>query len=145
MFVPVSERHGVLQTIFISTGKTALDLASLQYTLNGAAINNLRDGVTGLILFDGVRFLECLEGEDDIVDAAFKRITQNALHRTKAPSSARARSCPNASSRPGAGPAADFKPKPMARGCRSLSTTSSRNMTDLNTQALFSSFARIRP
>jgi hypothetical protein len=133
----------VLQTIFISTGKAALDLAGLQYTLNGAALNNLRNNVTGLILFDEVRFLECLEGEDDIVDAAFERIKQNDLHRGCVLLSRRI--IPQRQFQTWNWACRGLQPEASGAGLSMLVDDRVRNVTDLNTQALFSSFARIRP
>ena len=133
----------MLQTIFISTGKTALDLPSLQYTLNGAALNNLRNGVTGLILFDGVRFLECLEGEDEIVDATFARISQNGLHRGCVLLSRK--TIPERQFQTWNWACRGVQPEAGGVGLPPLVDDIVRNVTDLNTQALFSSFARIRP
>lgn len=42
--------------------------------------NNARARVTGLLFFDGKRFLQALEGEDAAVDATFARIQQDDRH-----------------------------------------------------------------
>jgi hypothetical protein len=43
--------------------------------------NNARDGITGLLYFDGVRFLQVLEGPDAQVRAAVDRIRADTRHR----------------------------------------------------------------
>lgn len=42
--------------------------------------NNRRDGVTGLLYTDGVRFLQVLEGEHDDVQRVFDRIGADPRH-----------------------------------------------------------------
>ena len=70
------------QLLYISTARhdpdrpiTAADILAVSRT------NNARDGVTGLLLYDGVRFLQVLEGEDRVVAAAFERIRRDPRHR----------------------------------------------------------------
>ncbi len=43
--------------------------------------NNVLVGVTGLLFFDGKRFLQALEGSDDAVAATFARIQRDPRHR----------------------------------------------------------------
>ncbi len=56
-------------------------------TIDPAAIlgvsrrNNARVNVTGLLFFDGKRFLQVLEGHEDVVDETFRRIQQDPRHR----------------------------------------------------------------
>ncbi|USU09652.1 BLUF domain-containing protein [Sphingomonadaceae bacterium OTU29MARTA1] len=42
--------------------------------------NNARARVTGLLFFDGKRFLQALEGDDASVDTTFARIQQDDRH-----------------------------------------------------------------
>ncbi|MEH3105489.1 MAG: BLUF domain-containing protein [Sphingomonas phyllosphaerae] len=42
---------------------------------------NLRDGITGLFLYDGVRFLQAIEGERPAVESLMARIVRNRNHR----------------------------------------------------------------
>ena len=132
----------MLQTIFISTGKAALDLNGLRSTLNNAAMKNRYAGITGLIVFDGVRFLECLEGEADVVDAAFNRIVQNPLHRGCVLLSRK--ESPLRQFENWSWACRGLQPEAFGPGLPTLVDNLVRNVSDLNTQALFSSFARIR-
>lgn len=43
--------------------------------------NNHRDSITGLLYFDGTRFLQVLEGPEGKVEEAFARIQADSRHR----------------------------------------------------------------
>lgn len=43
--------------------------------------NNARIGVTGVLLFDGRRFLQTIEGEPAVIDALIDRLKQDDRHR----------------------------------------------------------------
>jgi len=43
--------------------------------------NNARDQITGVLYSDGLRFLQVLEGPEEAVEQAFKRITRDTRHR----------------------------------------------------------------
>lgn len=45
-----------------------------------ASAFNAQAGVTGILLFDGTRFLQYIEGPEDGVHAAYGRITGSKLH-----------------------------------------------------------------
>ncbi|MBB4085887.1 BLUF domain-containing protein [Sphingomonas carotinifaciens] len=67
------------QLVYISTvrhGVTA-DAAAI---LAASRRNNARADVTGLLFFDGKRFLQALEGEEAAVNATFTRIQADARH-----------------------------------------------------------------
>ena len=67
------------QLVYISTLRrgTSVDAGAL---LLQSRRNNARDRVTGLLFFDGKRFLQALEGSDVAVDAAFARIQEDQRH-----------------------------------------------------------------
>lgn len=46
----------------------------------GAAAFNLQAGVTGVLFFDGIRYLQYLEGPDDGLEIAYSRIRASSLH-----------------------------------------------------------------
>lgn len=70
----------MLQLIYISSPSrtVAIDLASI---LRVSRQNNARDGITGLLYFDGNRFLQALEGPEAAVEAAYERIRPDLRHR----------------------------------------------------------------
>lgn len=70
----------IFQLRYISTataGGVAVDLPAI---LESARRRNRADGITGLLLFNGARFLQLLEGEEDKVRAAYARISADPRH-----------------------------------------------------------------
>ncbi|MGP7796150.1 BLUF domain-containing protein [Sphingomonas sp. CLY1604] len=67
------------QLVYISSMRrqAAVDPAAI---LAQSRRNNARARVTGLLFFDGKRFLQALEGDDAQVDATFARIQQDERH-----------------------------------------------------------------
>ncbi|SFB64637.1 Sensors of blue-light using FAD [Rhizobium sp. NFR07] len=53
---------------------------SIQELLEKSRANNLRDGITGALLFNKGCFAQVLEGSLDKVEAAFERIQQDERH-----------------------------------------------------------------
>jgi hypothetical protein len=70
----------MIQIVYISTarGDTHVERGHILLT---SRRNNQRDGITGLLYDDGVRFLQVLEGEMAQVDAAYARIKSDPRHR----------------------------------------------------------------
>lgn len=68
------------QVIYISTAAAgqAVDADAI---LKTSRRNNARDGISGLLYFDGKRFLQALEGQAGVIDAALARIDADARRR----------------------------------------------------------------
>jgi GrpB-like predicted nucleotidyltransferase (UPF0157 family) len=71
----------LLQLIYISTAAPGLHQATVSDILKVSRNNNAAAGVTGLLLFDGYRFLQALEGEQAMVNATYQRIKADPRHR----------------------------------------------------------------
>lgn len=71
----------MLQLVYISTARATVTAAELQRILAASRRNNGRDGITGLLFFDGMRFLQALEGEPEVITHAFNRICADDRHR----------------------------------------------------------------
>ena len=71
----------MLQLVYISSARGLVSAADLQRILQVSRRNNALDGISGLLFFDGVRFLQALEGDPVRVQAAFDRIKDDARHR----------------------------------------------------------------
>ena len=56
---------------------TAKDLADIQST---ARTLNALDGITGLLAFDGTRFLQIVEGAEDAIDSLVERLRRDPRH-----------------------------------------------------------------
>ncbi|ATE64444.1 BLUF domain-containing protein [Rhizorhabdus dicambivorans] len=69
------------QIIYISTARPSLILSDVEDILRASRRNNERARVTGLLIFDGKRFLQALEGSMEDVEATFSRIAVDPRHR----------------------------------------------------------------
>lgn len=71
----------MLQMLYVSGASKQMSVADIQKILAVSRSNNLRDGVTGVLLWaDGV-FIQVLEGEADTVRTVFRRIEKDDRHR----------------------------------------------------------------
>lgn len=69
------------QLIYISTARALQPGAALvQEVLQVSRRNNHRDGLTGLLVVGGRRFLQVLEGPRQTLNAAFRRIKADERH-----------------------------------------------------------------
>ena len=69
-------RPNFRRIIYTSLARDADYLA----TLRQSRVNNGIDGISGLLAFDGRRFVQLIEGPPDSVSAAFKRIESDRRH-----------------------------------------------------------------
>ncbi|WP_114951976.1 BLUF domain-containing protein [Sphingosinicella terrae] len=71
----------MLQLAYISTAGQPHEAETLDAILAVSRRNNEADGVTGLLVAGGRRFLQALEGPEAAVLAAYARIRQDPRHR----------------------------------------------------------------
>jgi hypothetical protein len=76
----LSEPFELEQIVYISTARTRPDEAMLESILSTSRRNNRRDGLTGLLLVGGRRFLQVLEGPQESCRAAYDRIRFDDRH-----------------------------------------------------------------
>ena len=129
------------QLTYISTARKGLAEADLDLILAASRRNNDVANITGLLVYDGVRFLQALEGEKAAIEAAFLRIKADPRHRAAVMLSVReiasrefgnwAMACERVSATQGG--------KTVAEMVDALVM----NIPDPNTRASFTSFARI--
>jgi hypothetical protein len=65
---------------YVSQAKPDLSAARLQTLVEDAARFNKMAGVTGVLLHDGERFLQYIEGPPDGIDSVYERILQAGSH-----------------------------------------------------------------
>ncbi|MEH3045865.1 BLUF domain-containing protein [Sphingomonas adhaesiva] len=70
----------VFRIIYASRVSRPLASAELALLCEVATDRNLADGITGLFLFDGLRFLQAIEGEREAVEATMGRIARDVRH-----------------------------------------------------------------
>ncbi len=71
----------MLQVTYISTVARNMSDSLVDDILSVSRRNNAAVGVTGLLLFDGRRFLQALEGESMLVQRTYERIRSDARHK----------------------------------------------------------------
>ena len=131
----------MLQITYISTARPELPAEAIDQILAASRRNNHADGITGLLLYDGYRFLQALEGEPHRVERAFERIKADPRHRAIVMLSSHeviGRSF------------GDWSMASQRVGIASGNTVAelvdslTEEVADANMQALFRSFARLR-
>jgi len=68
------------QIVYISTSRTEPDQAMLDDILGASRRNNRRDGLTGLLVVGGRRFLQVIEGPAEVCEATYARIRADTRH-----------------------------------------------------------------
>ena len=68
------------QITYISTAQVGVGGPLLGTIERKAQRNNVISGLSGLLMFDGVRFLQVLEGEPAAVQSTFDRIAKDSRH-----------------------------------------------------------------
>jgi hypothetical protein len=69
------------QLTYISTAQKGLTDSDVDAILEASRRRNRQVGISGLLVYDGVRFLQALEGEESAVKATFLRIKSDPRHR----------------------------------------------------------------
>ncbi|WP_236613013.1 BLUF domain-containing protein [Sphingobium quisquiliarum] len=69
------------QIMYISSAASPVPPAQCAQIAQDAAVRNSRDDVTGLLLFNGRRFLQVLEGPRQNVERIYERIGRDGRHR----------------------------------------------------------------
>lgn len=75
----------MFQLVYISSAAMPTGAAEIDAILASSRRNNALAGITGLLLYDGVRFLQALEGPAGAVEATFQRISADPRHRAIVP------------------------------------------------------------
>ena len=70
----------MLQLVYISTARHPITEACCRDILTTSKKNNLRVGITGLLVAGQRRFLQALEGQPDVVRSTYKKITSDPRH-----------------------------------------------------------------
>jgi Sensors of blue-light using FAD len=70
----------VYRLLYISTARKDFNAADLDVLMKKSQRRNRADKITGLLVFDGRRFMQYLEGEESIVRDTFERIERDLRH-----------------------------------------------------------------
>lgn len=65
---------------YVSQATQPWDRSSVEAMVSAAAAFNLQAGVTGVLFFDGIRYLQYIEGPEDGLEIAYSRVRASGLH-----------------------------------------------------------------
>nr|WP_321268167.1 BLUF domain-containing protein [uncultured Sulfurimonas sp.] len=68
------------QIIYTSEATAKVDLEVIDEILDASVGRNKQAGLSGLLVFDGKIFLQCIEGENKKIDELMKRIAKDDRH-----------------------------------------------------------------
>jgi Sensors of blue-light using FAD len=68
------------QMAYYSVSQRPVTDAVVRNLLMASRFNNRRDGITGMLMADGQRFIQMLEGSEDAVRVLYDRIEQDSRH-----------------------------------------------------------------
>lgn len=70
----------MFRLLYISTTRASMDEAELNGILQSSRIANRAKGLSGMLLFDGQRFLQYLEGDEAVVRGLYAKIKSDPRH-----------------------------------------------------------------
>lgn len=66
--------------VYISSAKLGLTHSEIINIVEDSRINNEKNGLTGLLLFNSGNFMQLVEGEESAVDALYRKIEKDRRH-----------------------------------------------------------------
>ncbi len=76
----VSGPQRMAQLVYVSRAEETLQFSDVQMILDRSWHNNREQGITGVLIYDGTYFIQCLEGEKAAIERCFDRIVQDPRH-----------------------------------------------------------------
>ena len=73
-------RPSITSLVYVSTARPGLDQNDFQDIMTVAERNNQRLGITGLVMFNGFNFMQCIEGERAVAKDRLHRIGMDDRH-----------------------------------------------------------------
>lgn len=70
----------MIRVVYVSFATVPFDEPALDALLKKSRDNNRRDGITGMLLYRDGDFLQILEGEEESVRGAYRRIGRDSRH-----------------------------------------------------------------
>lgn len=71
----------MISLTYLSSASRKIEEDELEGILAVSQRNNAAAGLTGMLLYADEHFIQTLEGEEDVVDAAYERIQRDPRHR----------------------------------------------------------------
>ncbi|MBN2869639.1 MAG: EAL domain-containing protein [Campylobacterales bacterium] len=68
------------QLVYVSRVDENLQFPDVKMILDRSWHNNREHGITGVLIYDGTYFIQCLEGESEAIERCFERIVRDPRH-----------------------------------------------------------------
>lgn len=68
--------------IYCSIASEEVDFNSVGGILTQAVAKNNEKGITGMLVYDGEKFLQCIEGDKNEIDELYQKLTNDFRHHT---------------------------------------------------------------
>ena len=75
-----SENQRMRRIVYLSSATRPMSDADLVELLRASRVNNARDDVTGVLLYQAGHFIQLLEGESVVIDSIYARIEKDPRH-----------------------------------------------------------------
>jgi hypothetical protein len=82
-FIPAGDTamNNLISLVYRSTQTAPMTLSDLRVLVERARIRNKRRNVTGALLYNGIQFMQCLEGAEDDVALTYSEVVADTRHR----------------------------------------------------------------
>ncbi len=70
----------LVRLIYVSQARDDVDLAECRRLVSASQARNARADITGVLLFNSMKFVQALEGETDRVNALYNKIARDPRH-----------------------------------------------------------------
>lgn len=70
----------MIRLVYVSTASTAINDAVLSQIVSAAAQNNAAHDISGLLVYNGINFLQVLEGREESILALMEKIQRDHRH-----------------------------------------------------------------
>lgn len=77
----VLQPQTMTRLVYVSRAEETLSFKDAQTILDRSWHNNRTQGITGVLIYDGTFFIQCLEGEKEAVEKCYERIRRDTRHR----------------------------------------------------------------
>jgi Sensors of blue-light using FAD len=74
------EHNMLVRLIYVSRARDDVDLAECRRLVSASQASNARADITGVLLFNSMKFVQALEGETDKVNALYNKIARDPRH-----------------------------------------------------------------
>lgn len=76
----INKRKYLRRLIYSSIASKDVDFNIISDILTNAVRNNQENDITGMLLYDGHHFMQCIEGDAIVIDKLYQKISEDSRH-----------------------------------------------------------------